>query len=192
MGSRENILRNILEANLKKVSLPELEKYRSGASGDVNKFIEVITGIGGQIVKTKDLSFVRTYVLQHYSGARRIIATVAELPWKLPNSHLEPHTFEDVDLAILTAHFAVAENGAMWITDNLMGDRTIPFITQHLALIVNERDIVPTLNEAYGRIDSSQYEFGTFIAGPSKTADIEQSLVLGAHGPKSLTVFLIE
>ena len=47
------------------------------------------------------------------------------------------------------------------------------------------------MQHAYERIGSSNPNFGTFIAGPSKTADIEQSLVLGAHGPKTLTVFLL-
>jgi L-lactate dehydrogenase complex protein LldG len=48
------------------------------------------------------------------------------------------------------------------------------------------------MQHAYERIGSLNQNFGTFIAGPSKTADIEQSLVLGAHGPKTLTVFLIK
>ncbi|MNW08326.1 Lactate utilization protein C [compost metagenome] len=47
------------------------------------------------------------------------------------------------------------------------------------------------MHEAYQKIADSVYGFGTFIAGPSKTADIEQSLVLGAHGPKNMTVFIL-
>ena len=73
-----------------------------------------------------------------------------------------------------------------------MGDRSTPFISQHLAVVIDKNDIVPTLHEAYDRINSLSYDFGIFIAGPSKTADIEQSLVLGAHGPKSMTVFLLD
>lgn len=52
------------------------------------------------------------------------------------------------------------------------------------------------MHAAYDRIAALEaaaaYGFSTFIAGPSKTADIEQSLVLGAHGPISLTVFLLD
>ena len=70
-------------------------------------------------------------------------------------------------------------------------ERVLPFITQHLVLIVNKADILPTLHEAYETIGQQQYGYGTFIAGPSKTADIEQSLVLGAHGSRSLWVFLM-
>jgi L-lactate dehydrogenase complex protein LldG len=47
------------------------------------------------------------------------------------------------------------------------------------------------MHQAYDALTFGRAEFGTFIAGPSKTADIEQSLVIGAHGPRSLTVFCI-
>ncbi len=47
------------------------------------------------------------------------------------------------------------------------------------------------MQQAYERIGDLDYGFGTFITGPSKTADIEQSLVLGAHGARGLTVFLM-
>jgi L-lactate dehydrogenase complex protein LldG len=48
------------------------------------------------------------------------------------------------------------------------------------------------MQAAYARIQVAAGGYGVFIAGPSKTADIEQSLVIGAHGPLALTVFVIE
>jgi len=69
--------------------------------------------------------------------------------------------------------------------------RVLPFITQHLAVVLSRKNIVHNMQEAYERIGTVPYGFGVFIAGPSKTADIEQSLVLGAHGPKTMTVFLL-
>jgi len=96
-----------------------------------------------------------------------------------------------VELAVLKGHFGVAENGAIWITEDLMGHRALPFISQHLAIVIKRDSIVPTMHEAYQHIADAGYGFGTFIAGPSKTADIEQSLVLGAHGARSMTVFLL-
>jgi L-lactate dehydrogenase complex protein LldG len=71
-----------------------------------------------------------------------------------------------------------------------MLDRALPFICENLILVVQRKNIIPTLHEAYELIADSNYDYGTLIAGPSKTADIEQSLVLGAHGPKTLAVFI--
>ena len=73
-----------------------------------------------------------------------------------------------------------------------MGHRIIPYISQHLAVVVYESLIVSTMHEAYTKIADEVYGFGGFIGGPSKTADIEQALVLGAHGPLSMTVYLIK
>jgi len=72
-----------------------------------------------------------------------------------------------------------------------MGQRVLPFITQHLAVIVNAKNIVATMHDAYSSIGVTTQGFGAFIAGPSKTADIEQSLVIGAHGPRSMSLFLL-
>ena len=103
----------------------------------------------------------------------------------------DPRTLEDVSVSILEGHFGVAENGAVWITEENMGDRVLPFICEHLVLVMYASSIRDTMHQAYEYLHSSSYSFGTFIAGPSKTADIEQALVLGAHGPKTLTVFLL-
>jgi L-lactate dehydrogenase complex protein LldG len=51
---------------------------------------------------------------------------------------------------------------------------------------------VPTLHEAYQQLAVNEAGYGVFKAGPSKTADIEQSLVIGEHGSMSLLVFIIK
>jgi len=58
-------------------------------------------------------------------------------------------------------------------------------------IVINEENIVNTMHEAYQRIETTADGFGVFIAGPSKTADIEQNLVIGAHGSRSLRVYLM-
>jgi L-lactate dehydrogenase complex protein LldG len=104
----------------------------------------------------------------------------------------DPRTFDDVELAVIEAQLAVAENGAVWLPEQRMGQRIIPYICQHLAVVIRAETIVPTLHEAYEQIGMGNYGFAAFIGGPSKTADIEQALVMGAHGPITMTVFIVK
>jgi L-lactate utilization protein LutC len=92
---------------------------------------------------------------------------------------------------VLHGHFGVAENGAIWLEDKDLPTRISPFIVEKLIVSLNIREIVPTMQEAYRRINLKEAGFGVFISGPSKTADIEQSLVYGAHGAKEMTVLLV-
>lgn len=192
MISRDRILKNI-KTNLpkKEVSLPFLA-FTPDFSDSVEKFKTVLTGIGGVVMEANHWDQVKHYIENKFSGTDRILSLIPALDHEKNNFKAEAHLLETVTLAILPSHLAVAESGAVWITDKTMGDRALPFITEHLALVVNRKDIVPTLHEAYDRIDKNDYNLGTFIAGPSKTADIEQSLVLGAHGPKGLIVFIMD
>ncbi len=96
-----------------------------------------------------------------------------------------------VDTAYLQGTVAVAENGAIWLYESQMGNRLLPFICQHLVIVIERNNIVPTIHHAYQQIESAKEGFGVFLAGPSKTADIEQSLVIGAHGARSLIVYII-
>jgi L-lactate dehydrogenase complex protein LldG len=189
-GTREKILQSIADAISDGPSLPVIEQTNTGMGDTVQKFIAMVAAVGGKVVDVGELTKLKEDVYSSYHAVK-IISTIPQLPWYSENISDDPHSFEDVELAILKGHLGVAENGAVWLTDVMMGDRAIPFIVQHLALVVAKNSIVPTLYEAYEKIGSLQYDFGVFIAGPSKTADIEQSLVFGAHGPKSLTVYLI-
>ncbi|HEY5747057.1 MAG TPA: LUD domain-containing protein [Chryseolinea sp.] len=196
MSSREQILANIKKNQPPLTPLPEITNTTTSSLPDdkVIKFTTVLQGIGGQVVPVDSWGAIATYVSKQFPPPARTINLVQELASNLPLAVLEkdPHQLESVTLALLKGHFAVAENGAVWITETRLGDRALPFICEHLALIVQADSIVPTMHDAYERIAAeSAYEFGTFIAGPSKTADIEQSLVLGAHGAKTLTLFLL-
>jgi L-lactate dehydrogenase complex protein LldG len=86
----------------------------------------------------------------------------------------------------------VAENGACWITDHGGANRAVCFLAQHLGVVVSAAALVNDLHEAYERISLERPGFAMFLSGPSKTADIEQSLVIGAHGPRSCTVVITE
>ncbi len=92
---------------------------------------------------------------------------------------------------LITGKLGVAENGAVWIDETCCPERLLPFIAGKLILLVGEGTIVPDMHAAYAVIDRKLQDFGVFISGPSKTADIEQSLVYGAHGAISLDVIIL-
>jgi L-lactate dehydrogenase complex protein LldG len=199
MSSREKILSTVEANQPPQRELPSLPSDAAAAPTDLaTQFIGVLESIGGSAYFVSGYGRIATILREQFPQAHRIVSNCPQLPLAETSPiSSDPHTLEDVDLAILPAHFGVAENGACWITESQMLHRALPFITQHLALVIHRRDIVADMHRAYDRIAelesaATPYGFATFIAGPSKTADIEQSLVLGAHGPMSLTVFLLD
>ncbi|GAB3914016.1 LutC/YkgG family protein [Mucilaginibacter boryungensis] len=193
-GARGRILAAVKQNQPDAVALPDISALQGEPVDVVEKFTTVLTTIGGNVKKVSSYDEIAAYVKEYYSADHRVLTLIPELAG-ITKEVFAPspaaHHLEDVELAVLKAHFGVAENGAVWITEELMGHRALPFITQHLAIVINANDIVPTMHQAYARIGDARQGFGTFIAGPSKTADIEQSLVIGAHGSRSMTVFLM-
>jgi len=192
MNSRSRILETVRKHQRGDSPLPDDFKATPEPFDKTQKFITVLESIGGSAILVGEWGEIDHYLRDRFSIEKRWVNLVHELPNAVNRSALnkDPHLLENVSLTIINGNFGVAENGAVWVTDDLMGDRALPFICENLALVISAEKIFPTMHDAYQSIGDSQYPFGTFIAGPSKTADIEQSLVLGAHGPKSLTVFL--
>jgi L-lactate dehydrogenase complex protein LldG len=192
MNSREKIIAAVLKNQPPGHALPDLSIAPTIYASLTEQFKSTVVRIGGAVMEVNTWQEIAAYLEENHQG--RIVNTIHDLHPFISEENLpgEPHLLENVQVAVMKGHFGIAENGAVWVTDEMMGDRVLPFITENLALVIRRNDIAPTLHEAYSRISSSQYHFGTFIAGPSKTADIEQSLVIGAHGPKSMIVFLLK
>ena len=194
MGSRDTILSKVKQAQPERIQLIDLPDFEV-RTDVIETFTAVATGIGTKVVEIKSLTEINDVLRAADRLEGRIISTLPELQHiadTVAFTSVDPHDLQDVDMAIIKGHFGVAENSAIWVTDELLGQRVVPFITQHLAIVINRNEVLANMHQAYDKIGGLQYEFGTFIAGPSKTADIEQSLVLGAHGPRSLIVFILE
>ena len=194
MSTREKILEAVLKNQPQTTLLPDVSVFKGDAADVVQKYMDVFKSIGGGAYLVEDIAAIKTILYEQFDFTKRILTTLPELSdaCELLSSSDDVHGLENIELAVIKAHFAVAENGAVWLTEDLMGQRIVPYICQHLAVIVNAETIVPTLHEAYEIIGEGDYGFAGFIGGPSKTANIEQALVLGAHGPLSMTVFILK
>ncbi|MDQ3536943.1 MAG: LUD domain-containing protein [Bacteroidota bacterium] len=130
--------------------------------------------------------------LEKYSTQKNTVIEVPSFHYKeiIFSSDSTTEELNSIDISILEAQLGVAENGALWIDEDGLPHRAVPFITQDLMLILSGDKLVANMHEAYKVINIASSGYGIFIAGPSKTADIEQSLVIGAHGAKSLRVFI--
>lgn len=194
MTNRDKILAAVKQNQPENIPMPDISFLQGDVTGVVEKYTTTLTTIGGKVFPVGSYNEAALILKEAFKPEDRIITLVPELAaitQEIFEPSLNAHHLENVELAVIRGHFGVAENGAIWITEEQMGHRALPFIAQHLAVIIKAEDIVPTMHEAYLRISDSEYGFGTFISGPSKTADIEQSLVLGAHGARSATVFIL-
>jgi len=195
MSSREQILASIRRHLPESSPLPDGDGPWIAYDDPVAQFASVLESIGGRCVRAQSAAEIERELMlvPEYANAQRVVSTIPGIGARAIDlaAVSEPHALEDVQFAVLPGHFGVAENAAVWVTDDDLPHRAIYFLCEHLALVVPADQIVHNLHAAYDRIQFAGPRFGTFIAGPSKTADIEQSLVIGAHGPKSLTVFLV-
>jgi len=195
MTARDDMLARIRAHPRPALPLPALAGPFIEFADRERQFLEVLTFVGGRGLIVEDVSQLEAAVqaLPCLAGAGKVICTVAGLPPGNcdPSAVSDPHELADLDVAILPGEFAVAENAAVWVTDRQLRQRAAYFLTQHLVLVVSRTEIVDHLHQAYERLRFDGPGYGLFISGPSKTADIEQSLVIGAHGPRSLTVLLV-
>jgi L-lactate dehydrogenase complex protein LldG len=198
VSTRDSILSRIRQHEPPTTSLPEHLKNGITFADPRGQFISVLESVGGRATVASDLvdaaSFIRT--LPIVSEAKSVVSLVRgiDLGNLKIESIAEPHDLVGVDVAIASGKFAVAENAAIWVTEGNLRHRAIYFICQHLVLVLPADAIVSNMHQAYERLGNAfeQPGFSGFISGPSKTADIEQSLVIGAQGPRSLTVVLVE
>ncbi|WP_432708521.1 LutC/YkgG family protein [Pedobacter sp.] len=190
--NRANILAALRENQPEQVPLPSLTMDREESTDLREKFKAMAEGIGSKVIEVNAISEIPAWLAQEFPSAKRVITLVEELvsPCISAFALTSPHDYDDVDIAIFKPVIAVAENSALWLTEDLMGVRVLPFITQHIVMLVDVASLVPDMHAAYQILGDASYGYGVFISGPSKTADIEQSLVLGAHGPRSMTVFM--
>lgn len=193
MSARETILAGIMANQPLSQDLPVIDvsaviQYESNLS----QFKTVLESIGGKAVEISGWTALQNMMQDDLVSGKRVVNAIAEIASIDPAlAILEAAELATVQRAYLKGGIAVAENGSIWLDETAMVNRLLPFIAEHLVIVIEAKNIFATMHHAYQQVSSFDTGFGMFLAGPSKTADIEQSLVIGAHGARSLLVCII-
>jgi L-lactate dehydrogenase complex protein LldG len=197
MSSREAILAALRAQTLPAAPLPAIEGRWIEYPDLVEQFQTALARAAGMAVLASSRADVPRVVgeLERVRAALGQSERVCSLVPDVSGSSAAPReaaAYRDVQVLIVAAEFGVAENAAVWIDESLVPVRAGLFLTQHLVVLLSCAQIVPHMHQAYARLGArvGQQGYGLFLSGPSKTADIEQALVVGAHGPRSLSVVL--
>jgi len=165
---------------------PELPKYDFGIKNPTNLLDRFTASAKAGASQILDASGVDAWIKKY----NRTVNFSQEIDFEghTLDQIKSPYELTGIELLIIDGKFGVAENGAIWVNTDNLPFRVLPFIAEHLVICIKKENLVANMHDAYAKIQTDTYGFGVFIAGPSKTADIEQSLVIGAQGPRSLGI----
>ena len=182
MSSKESILERIRSHTGTRYEQPAITLDAITYEDKTEQFSESLKAAGGQAVVLQSGEDINDLIRKYFPEGKRIASNLPEITVATfnPDAVSDPRELNNTDLAVVEGRFGVAENGAVWITQQV----------KHKALYFIPTGLVNNMHEAYRRVEGDDYKFGFFVSGPSKTADIEQALVLGAHGPVNVLVIL--
>ncbi len=159
----------------------------------LQQFVDMTLSSGGHVIEAADGESWDDLVRKAYPEAKTFATHLPEITiaQKNPDTVAEASGFNGTEVGIVRGEVGVAENACVWIPQT-MKEKAVLFISEYLVIFLDKKNVVDNMHEAYARIKMDpKYNFGTFISGPSKTADIEQALVMGAQAARGITVVLI-
>ena len=117
------------------------------------------------------------------------------IPMLKTDKSFDVHELTKCDVGITECDALIAQTGSVVLTSRSAGGRALSVLPPHHVVLARRDQLVPDLPEAFELLKTT---YGTnypsmisFITGPSRTGDIERILVLGAHGPKKLTILCV-
>ena len=188
---KEELFDKLRRNTREQFDMPDLTINAIKYPDTVKQFIEMSQTVGGKVKCIKKEDDVNKVIRELYPDAKVFASNVPGIEADLnPDTVAEAKDLNGTDVGILQGELGVAENGCIWVPQT-MKEKAVCFISEELVILLDKKNIVNNMHEAYKRIEFNDYGYGTFISGPSKTADIAQVLVMGAQAARSATVVLI-
>ena len=195
MSSKEDILSKYRKNIQQKYDMPSLDDIKAITYPDpLVQFITMTESVGGHVIEVKEGQNVNDIIKGLFPDAKEIASNLPEITiaTRDPDNVGRARDLNGTDVGIIRGKFGVAENACVWIPQT-MKEKAVCFISENLIILLPKSQIVNNMHEAYKRIefDETYDGYGTFISGPSKTADIAQVLVMGAQAARSATILLM-
>ena len=181
MSSKEDILKKYRANIREQFDMPDLSDIRAITYPDpLLQFMNMTKSVGGNAIEVEEGRDVNELIRELYPDAKEIASNLPEITiaTRNPDEVGRARDLNGTDVGIIRGSFGVAENACVWIPQQ-MKEKAVCFISENLVILLKKSEIVNNMHEAYRRIQFNDYGYGTFISGPSKTADIAQVLVMG-------------
>ena len=193
MASKEDILKKYRANVRQQFDMPDLSDIKATTYPELLvQCVKMSEMVGGQVIEGDPGRDINTLIKGLYPDAKEIASNLPEvtIATRNPDTVGRARDLNGTDVGIIRGMFGVAENGCIWIPQQ-MKEKAVCFISENLVILLPKSQIVNNMHEAYKRIEFNDYGYGTFISGPSKTADIAQVLVMGAQAARSVTILLM-
>ena len=196
MSSKEDILKRYRANVREQYDMPDLSDIKAVTYPDpLLQFMNMTKNVGGNAIEVEKGRDINELIRELYPDAKEIASNLPEITiaTRNPDTVGRARDLNGTDVGVVRGSFGVAENACVWIPQQ-MKEKAVCFISENLVILLPKSQIVNNMHEAYKRIqfDKTYDGYGTFISGPSKTADIAQVLVMGAQAARSATVLLID
>ena len=206
MSSKEDILKKYRANVREKFDMPDLSDIKAITYPDpLLQFMNMTKSVGGNAIEVDKGRDINELIKELYPDAKEIASNLPEITiaTRNPDEVGRARDLNGTDVGIIRGCFGVAENACVWIPQQ-MKEKAVCFISENLVILLDKKQIVNNMHEAYRRLSAEansqepmaksfeEYGYGSFISGPSKTADIAQVLVMGAQAARSATVLLLD
>ena len=194
MSSKEEILKRYRSNVRQKFDMPDLSDIKAITYPEpLVQFVTMTKNVGGQVIEVDEGRDINQLIRELYPDAKEIASNLPEITiaTRNPDEVGRARDLNGTDVGVIRGMFGVAENACIWVPQQ-MKEKAVCFISENLIILLPKSQIVNNMHEAYRRIAFNDYGYGTFISGPSKTADIAQVLVMGAQAARSATVLLLD